>query len=84
MDAAISLNERAARLHANAQAGDAGEVDHRARHLANAREWLRRHRAVTPADIANGVQPAAIYASFLSECKMGNLDPDTILPAILQ
>lgn len=59
----------------------APEIDHRARHLANAREWLKRERQARNGEAPEGTDPEAIHASFLSECKAGNIDPDTVLPA---
>jgi hypothetical protein len=80
MDAAITLSERLARLHAAQAPSDF--PDHRARHLANAREWLRRLRLVEANKGPEGADANAIRDSFLWECKHGNLDPNDILPAL--
>ena len=63
------------------RAHSATEIDHRARHLANAREWLKREREAREGKAPEGTDPEAIHESFLRECKSGNIDPETVLPA---
>ncbi len=79
MDAIGHHNRNAVHNAAPVNEPEVEEADHRARHLANAREWLRRFFAVTPQDIANGVSDEAIFDAFLVECKHGNLDSDELV-----
>lgn len=77
MDAAITRTERVTQC----ALPQCKLIDHRARHMANARQWRRQYLDCLNGKLPDGAEAHAIWEAMLRECKLGNINPDDVLPA---